>query len=214
MKLIVPNLIQEKDSTNCQAVTLQMVLHYFGDMVSIEEIMAGLNLYLVNKIGMHSEGPAIWAAQRGYKVTYRAHDLDVIDQSIGRITEANTQNLKDKLGELQESGNEYRRLKIKLDLDVIESGASYSTEITPLSFLDEMLKRKLPIIIGVRGKGLHMDPYRKGNHSIVVVGADDNGFIVNDPNPTNGAQYTIPRDELLMAWYINSARVLVIEKRV
>ena len=141
MKLTVPELLQESGSTNCQALCAQMILHFYGDMVSMEEIMSGLESYVIGGVGMHSEGPAIWLTQRGYDVAYITHDLEVIDRDIENITEEDVEKLKQKIEGLDHDPvNEYRLKKLRLAVDLIQAGAKYSNRIPTLSLVDELLE--------------------------------------------------------------------------
>jgi len=209
MRLDVPQILQEKNSTNCQAVCVQMILHYYHDMVTMEEIANGLKPYLIHESGMHSQGPAIWLAERGYDVTYIAHDLGVIDRDIEHVSEKDVGKLRDKLTEIPEEPGHYRREKLELDIKVIEAGAKYSNDIPDLSLFNGLLEQKIPIKIGVRGSGLQASPHKDSNHSVVVVGKEGSKYVINDPNPYYGPQYIIEGKQLLMAWYLNGARTLI-----
>ncbi len=214
MVLEVPQLLQEKHSTNCQAVCIQMILHYYQDMVTIDEIMNGLKPYLIHETGMHSQGPAIWLAERGYDVTYIAHDLGVIDKDTEHLTEKNgSKILEAKLLEIPNQPNHYRREKIELDIQVLKSGVKYSNEIPSLDLLDDTLNYSIPVKLGVKASGLFANPKNNSNHSIVVVGKVRDEYIINDPNPFHGPRYSINKNQLLMAWYLNGARTLVVKPK-
>jgi hypothetical protein len=213
MQLDIPKYLQQKNSTNCQAVCTQMVLHYYGDMLTMDEIMKGLRPYIIEQTGMHSEGPAIWLAQRGYNVTYISHDLEVIDEGIQNITNKDVGKLRKRLAEISDSNRQYQREKIELTIKAIEAGVTFSNEIPDLSLVDEMLSRKIPVRLGARASGLQANPGHQYNHSVLVVGKKGNDYMLNDPNPDAGPSYLIDRKQLLMAWYVNSARTLIFEPK-
>ena len=126
MNLKVPELMQVPGSTNCQALCVQMILHYYHDMATMDEIMSGLEQYLIKHQGMHSEGPAIWLTERGYDVTYFAHDLEIIDHDIENLTEKDVAKLEHKLESLPKDTIEDRREKIRLAINLIKAGAKFS----------------------------------------------------------------------------------------
>ena len=214
MKLDVPQILQEKGSTNCQAVCVQMILHYYGDMVTIDEIMAGLEPYIVDGTGMHSEGPPIWLKKRGYDVTFIAHDYDVIDRQIKDVTDKDVERLEAKLAKITERADDrdqYRLEKLPLLIELIKAGVSFDSKIPSLNVIDDLLSQKIPVKIGADARVLRTDPWKTGGHSVVVVGKDGDNYLLNDPSPYSDGHYSVGPNQLLMAWYMGGARTTVIK---
>ncbi len=213
VNLKVPLYQQEPDSNDCQTMCVQMILHYYGDMASLDEIMLGLQPYMVEKTGMHSEGPAIWLAKRGYDVQFIVHDYDLMDRQIKGVTDKDVEKLKAKLAKITERADErdkYRLEKLPLLIELINAGVKFSSDIPTLKVIDDLLSQQVPVKIGVDARVLRTDPWRKGGHSVVVVGKDGADYILNDPSPNSEGNYSIGPNQLLMAWYMGGARTTVI----
>ena len=67
----------------------------------------------------------------------------------------------------------------------------------------EQLKNNNPVIVPVLAKKLKNPfyPNYQGYHTLVVVGINNNNFIVNDPGTTSGSNYIYPFDILEKAMY-------------
>lgn len=203
MKLEVPLIQQREGSYHCQVATLLMVLQYFGDNTSYDELLEELAPYLLSG-GMHNQGAAIFMCKRGYRTFFAHHDLGVLSPDIENISEKDIEILEKALAETPEDEkNAYRREKLLLDIEYIKSGGLYSSKLPNFSLVDGYLEKGIPVIFGaVRNKGLHLKPATgEGNHAIVITGKEGESYFINDPSPNSPGQYTISKNRLLHAWY-------------
>lgn len=213
MKLKVP-LVQQRAGSHCQIATTLMILEFFNDPMSYEDLTTALEPYMVDG-GMHSQGPALFFRQRGYQTFFAHHDLDMLDPSIENCTENDVSKLEQCLADLEENdANAYRIKKLSLDIEYIKSGGKYSSKLPSLQMIDEYLAQNLPVALsGVRNKGLHLNPTgSNGNHAIIIIDKDESGYIVNDPSPRTNGEYHISHDRLLHAWYNSGAQMRVVWK--
>ena len=203
MKLDIPLIQQREGSYHCQVATLLMILHYFDDKLSYDELLADLDPYLQDG-GMHNQGPATYMSKRGYKTFFAHHDLDMLSPDIENKTEKDIALFETALDETPEDEkNAYRRTKLTLDIEYMRTGGSYSSALPTLDIVERYLNKDIPVILGaVRNKGLHLKPTAgQGNHAIVLTGYEGNTYFLNDPSPNSEGQYSISKERLLHAWY-------------
>ena len=203
MKLNVP-LIQQREGTyHCQVASLLMVMAYFGDTVSYDELLLELAPYFDEK-GMHNQGASIYLRKRGYETLFAHHDIEMLTPEIENLTEVDIQLLEKSFEETpKDEKNEYRKMKLTLDKEYIQAGGKYSSKLPTLDLIDEYLERGIPVVLGaVRNKALHLKPTAgQGNHAVVVIGKEGDEYLINDPSPQSEGQYFIHKDRLLHAWY-------------
>ncbi len=78
--------------------------------------------------------------------------------------------------------------------------------------LDEsLIERKMPVVIGVLHRGYYLTPH--GGHMIVVVGKDEDSYLVHDPwgNPfsydhDNGKYCIVPKQSLDHRWLAEGSK--------
>ncbi|PIR87844.1 MAG: hypothetical protein COU10_02400 [Candidatus Harrisonbacteria bacterium CG10_big_fil_rev_8_21_14_0_10_45_28] len=214
MKLKVPLIQQREGSYHCQVATTLMILEFLQDSMSYDELLSALDPYLLDD-GMHSQGPALFFRKRGYETFFAHHDLGMLDSSIENCTEKDVAKLEERLASLERNEkNVYQIEKLTLDIEFIKNGGHYSSSLPKLTMIDDYLDKGLPVVLsGVRNKGLHLNPTAgNGNHSIVIVGKEDDIYFVNDPSPKTDSEYSIHRDRLLHAWYNSGAQMRVVWK--
>ncbi len=206
MKIDVP-YIQQRGSTDCQIATTLMILAFLHHPMSYENLVDELKHYIIDGVGMHSQGHAIFFARNGYQTVFGHHDIDMLDPVIENCTEADLPKLEQHLKSLKETEQEtYRVKKLSLDIEFIKAGGQYTNTLPTLSTLDHFLAQNIPIVCGVRNKALHLNPSGgSGNHSVIITGKEGQSYFVNDPSPRTQGQYSVHRDRLLHAWYIHGA---------
>lgn len=213
MNLKVP-LIQQRSGSHCQIATTLMILEFFNDPMSYDEVVKVLEPYMVDN-GMHSQGPVLFFRQRGYQTFFAHHDLDMLDPSIENCTEEDLSKLEKCLESLESNElNAYRIKKLSLDIEYIKNDGKYSSKLPSLQMVDEYLVQNIPVVLsGVRNKGLHLNATgSNGNHAIIIIGKEGSGYIVNDPSPRTSGEYHISNDRLLHAWYNSGAQMRVVWK--
>ena len=213
IKLKVPLIQQQKGSYHCQIATCLMIMEFYGDKIPYEELVEKMGPYLL-ETGMDREGISTFLVKRGYDVLSMHRDLNVIDNSIENSTEKDLEKLKTALQELPiNEVNKYQREKLALDIEYIKAGGKLSYSLANLETIDSYLGKNIPVVLGVRNNALHLNPGNKNNHSIVVIGKENNDYILNDPSPKTQGEYKVNKDILLQAWYSNSAYILIVMGR-
>jgi hypothetical protein len=211
MKLDVPHIQQREGSYHCQVATLLMVLNFFDDMVTYDELLVDLGPYMQDG-GMHNQGPAMYMAKRGYHTLFAHHDLGMLSPEIENKTEKDLALFEEVLAGLpDDEKNEYRRTKLQFDIEYMRAGGMYSSKLPDFALVDEYLEKGIPVILGaVKNKGLHLKPTAgEGNHAIVIIGKKDNSYWINDPSPNSPGQYSLAADRLLHAWYNSGAQTRI-----
>lgn len=214
MKIEVPYIKQREGSYHCQVATTLMILEFFKDSMTYDQLLIELDPYMLED-GMHSQGPATFFKKRGYSSFFAHHDLDMLDPSIENCTEKDVEKLETRLLGLEKNEkNKYQIEKLNFDIAFIKEGGLYSSFLPKLETVDEYLKKGIPVVLsGVRNKGLHLKPTAgAGNHSIVITGKESDSYFINDPSPKTEGQYSLHKDRLLHAWYNSGAQMRVVWK--
>lgn len=207
--LDVPLVKQPLGSIECSIASLKMVLEYYGDNTPYTDLVKSLSEW-INEEERHIQGVAIYLVKRGYDVKFSHYDL--LDEETENLTEKDSGVLEGKLKTVpDEKGNKFRRKKISLDLEYIKAGGKYSTKLPDLSLIENALSEKTPVIVVVNLRIFLLDPTRTNNHSVVIIGEEDDYYIVNDPGHAKEGQYKVSKMRLLMAWYRCGAYALVIK---
>ncbi len=208
--LDVPIIHQPDGSLECSIAALKMVMDYNNDVVPYQTLVSELSEW-INEEERHIQGAGIYLARRGYEVWFTHHDPGVIDKTIENSTEIDKPKLVSKLSIIpQNDSTAYRRKKLSLDIAYIEAGGHYANTIPALDVIDLNLHKKLPTIICVKIKVWSSNPEKRNNHSVVVVGKENDDYIINDPSPKVSSPYKINKNKLLMAWYACGAYTLVV----
>ncbi len=211
MILKVPTRKQKKNSLHCGVACLQMVMEFFGDKISYNDLVKQLKVYKGK--GIYTTDLGILAMKYSYNTLVVYNKSEVLDKTTENLTEKDIRKLNRYLKKLKESKKPFRRiLQIKKDTEFIEAGGKYSTKLPNLDLINKHLKKRFPVIVCLNNRALRSDPDRKSNHFVVVIGKEGNYYIVNDPSTNAKDQYKIERDKLLQAWYLAGAFTLVIYK--
>lgn len=202
-------LIRQADSFDCSIASLQMIMRYWGDMVDYKVLIRDLSPWINEKEKTHIQGVGIYLAKRGYEVHLNYHDTNVIDKAIDGVTESDKTRLVEALKKIPDNDlTQFRRKKLSLDIEFIESGGTYNNEIPTLALIDSNLENKIPVIICVKLQIWKSNPDIKNNHSVVIVGKEGDEYIINDPGSNITGPYRVHKDKLLMAWYACGAYTL------
>jgi len=213
IELKIPPVQVPKGSKNCQVGTTLMLLAFYNDPMSYEELVKALEPYMLEG-GMHTQGPALFLVKRGYKTFFAHHDLGVLSPPIENCTEKDIARIENHLSKIEKTDkNAYQIEKLNLDISFIKSGGMYSTKLSNLDMIDEYLQKGIPVALGVRYKGLHLFPSAGGaNHSIIIKGKENDEYLVNDPDIQTPSEYRISRDRLLHAWYNTGVQLTAVWK--
>lgn len=203
-------LFQQDNDKYCSLVCVQMLMHYFGDKISLNDLTREVNL--IDSDEIHIENAAIFASKRGYETYFYHYNTSVIDKEIVDIKEKDIKTLEDKLGSLQETDG-FRKNKLTLNIEYIKTGGHLSTSLPTLELIDKNLSEKIPTIISIKNQVWQLSPTNNSNHYIVVTGKDSDKYLINDPSPKQTKPYWVDENLLLLAWYKTGVYALFIKKR-
>lgn len=212
MLLKVPMRKQKKGSVHCCIVCLQMIMEYFGDKASFNELLNQIKLY--RKGTWLADGGKV-ALKYGYKAFFSHHDSDVLTKETENLTEKDLAKLEKHLKNIKNGKYKKPRIKareIRKDIEFIKIGGKYSTKVPTLNLIDSYLKRKIPVIVVVKNKSWKGEPDNKSSHCIVLVGKEGNHYIVNNPLPQYKKLYKVEKNKLLHAWYWSGCYTLAVYK--
>ncbi len=190
-----------------------MVMEYFGDKVSFNELLKHVKVY--KRLGTWIADDGKIALKYGYKVFFSHHNSKLLNKETENLTEKDVNKLEKYLKEIK--GGKYKKpsLKkgeIKKDIEFIQAGGKFSTKVPPLSTIDKYLKKKIPVIVVLNNKSWKGEPDNESNHCVVVVGKEKNHYMINNPLPEYKKPYRMDRDKFLHAWYWSGCYTLVIYK--
>jgi hypothetical protein len=210
MKLPVPYIPQEAGSMDCQVATALMRLRYFGDEItSFEEIRTAMTLPKYNGV-RHTHAMITYLRNLGYETFFGFHEGSVTDEALENKTEQDRVLFEEQLNH---SVTEYQRTKLELLLAYADAGGHFSTKLPTLDTIDQFLKKRIPVELGVEFQTLHMKPSAKGGaHSILIIGKEEDSYWVHDPMPSTKGTFLVHQDRLLHAWYKMSAYITTIWK--
>ncbi len=187
--LDVPIIYQPDDSLECSVAAMQMIMHYWGDIVDYKALVRDLSEW-VNEKERHLQGIGIYLARRGYEVRLHHHDASVIDENIENLTETGISRLVKRLSAIPDKDEtQFRRRKIALDIKFIESGGKYSNKIPTLALIDSSLENKIPVMVCIKLQIWKSNPNIRNNHYVIVVGRDGDEYIINDPSSKMTSPY-------------------------
>lgn len=212
-KLDVLLINQAKKSSDCHIVCLQMILNYFGDVVSFDQLNKAYDEFRDGDL-LHSQGAAIYLARHGYDVNLIVRDLAVVDSSIDeKIDENKLELLKDYLQSIPDNQeNKYKRSKLMVDIKAIESGVKYSNATPSSTILQDAIDQGKPVIVSIRNSAIEPNPSSQQNHSVLIVGYDENNYLINNPGWQFDKPQLVRKEKIVMGWYMIGARTIIAYK--
>lgn len=210
VKLNVP-LIAQIDNYDCSIASLKMLLEFYGNYIEYEDLKNRLTQY-VNKKERHIEASAILLVELGYQVYFVNYNKTVLGDNLLNLTEKDLPTFKSALDSIKESGNEFKKTKIKLATDFIEKGGHISTFPPDPNLFIDSLSRGNPVILCVKLSILRNSSEAKGNHYIVLTGVENDDLLINDPSPNFDKPYRVNREIVESAWNPTGSYALLIKK--
>ena len=205
---------QRPGSAHCGLACLMMLMKYYNDKISYDEILKEVKVY---KSGSTTRSPGMYTAdfgkftrQRGYKTFLNYYRPSILDKTTENLTDKDLLKLKKYLKEIKNKPRIKRQ--ITKDIQYIEAGGKYSTKIPTLNLIDKYLKKKIPVMIALAMNSLRSNPNKKSNHFVVITGQEKNYYLINDPSTKFPRPYQLQNNKLLHSWYNAGAFLLVIYK--
>jgi len=222
----------QPDDTTCGPTCLHAVYEYYGDSISLEQVITEVKSLegggtLAVLLGNH-------ALKRGYKATIFTYNLNVFDPTWFSEKEV---SLAEKL-KAQEAIRKEEKLSFATHgyLEFLESGGTLKFEDLTLNLIRQFLKKSIPILTGLSSTYLYRavrenpenneDDNIAGSpsgHFVVLCGYDKETreVLVADPyqkNPVSGDHYymvSIARllGAVLLGILTHDANLLIIEPK-
>lgn len=173
--------IHQTTPTECYKACLKMVLSYYNQETSDEE----LDKFIIvgEKGGAYLDESARFAATKGFKTRGYGYYLGVLNPSDGKKTRreliAHLKNYQP--AKWQVKSNNFKS-NFESWLASLEAGAQYRMKKPSSKIILKYLTKKIPLIISVNSSALrdrHEDPLML--HSIVVIGYEGNLVSIIDP---------------------------------
>lgn len=223
------DISNQPDDTTCGPTCLHAVYEYFGDAISLQQVIREVESLegggtLAVLLGNH-------ALKRGYKVRIYTYNLHVFDPTWF----AENDSLADKL-KAQAAAKNNARLSFATQgyLEFLENGGRLHFEDLTIGLIRKFLRKSIPILTGLSSTYLYRaarenpDNNREDDvagiptgHFVVLCGYDKEkrDVLVADPyqkNPVSGDQYymvSIARllGAVLLGILTHDANLLVIE---
>jgi hypothetical protein len=207
------SILPQPDDANCGPTCLHSVYGYYGDRVSLAEVMAEVEMNptggtLACQLGRH-------ALRRGYRTTLYTYNLMIFDPT---WFQGEGVDLSEKLRAQAQAKTDPRlTLATAGYLDYLRLGGQIRLEDLQESLLRRYLDRGVPLMAGLSATYLYRSAREVGEtettyddvrgvpcgHFVVIFGMENGQAMVADPledNPLHGDHlYEVPVDRLLSA---------------
>ncbi|UCD04571.1 MAG: C39 family peptidase [Candidatus Woesearchaeota archaeon] len=213
MKINVPLFKQSKKNA-CGLTTFRSILKYNDLDFSEEELEKKVD-GLKNEEGYQgalSINMATFARTLGFKINIYIYNLEIIKPEwINLSNEELIENLKKEYPARKQLSKEI----ISAMIDLLEAKENIRIKYPSLNDLKEYIDKQIPILISVNAGIFYEDnTLKKEGHYLIVIGYENDEFIIIDPNHTE--EKRIKKDKLYLAWCINAIEstdyLLAIEK--
>ena len=214
IKLEVPLYKQKSNDMACGFICLEMVLDFYGKILSYEEIvrLAKLDPFVGS-----------WHAQMASVALDLGFKAELINYNLSNIYDADMANLRgekliERLRKQKRKIDKIYYSEIKYDIDMIRKGGKLILKIPKKKDLINWLKKGIPPILSIKiGPAYGSVPSEKrrrtlDQHAIVVYGYDGKNFLIHDPSPNKWALKKLSEDLLIYSWYRGKAYTLLIHK--
>jgi uncharacterized protein YvpB len=211
-------LLKQANSLGCGPTALSMVLRYFGESASEEDILSKLGGVIEqDKTGQGGTlvvELALYSFSRGFKIYCDTYNIDMFRFSFAELSPV---ALMKELNLLNIDGSDRKKVRIlNAYKTLLVKNADLSIRIPSLDRYKGFLDRGLPVLLTVNSRILfENDTIKPGlGHYIVFTGYKNDVFYYNDPY--DGLAKQIVADKLIFALSNNitssSAYCLVLEK--
>ncbi len=197
----------QPDNTSCGATCLHAIYNYYGDTISLEEVVKEVEQF-EDGGGTFSVVLANHALRRGYKTTMYVYNLNLFDPSWFRGRRDIAEKLRQQIS--MKKVNKKFTLATETYIEYIELGGELRFEDLNTSLLRTYLSKGVPMLAGLSSTYLYRskreDPIKNipdemgepCGHFVVLHGihSDNKRILVADsyvPNPVaNVHYYSIP----------------------
>lgn len=177
MKVIVPLIRQEKNSSDCGIVCIAMILKYYGIKKSIEEIKKDVDVF---------KGVGTYMPQLGSYFLSHNFDIEIVTMNPhlfnSSFKNASQKKIRTHLETLlNETTKTERKTSLKFFIDYMKSGGKITVKIPTIEDMKNELKHKQPLISLLTTQVLYKKKIGFNFHYQVITGVDKKSVLVNDP---------------------------------
>lgn len=220
----------QPDETTCGPTCLDAVYRYYGDDLSLEQVIAETGRLAGG--GTLAVFLASHALSRGYRATIYTYNLQIFDPSWFDAEASEPVDVIDRLRK-QRTHKRSSKLQVAIDayLEYLQQGGRVKLEDLTPALVRRYLKREIPILSGLSATYLYRLPREHENvyddvrgepsgHFVVLCGYDAESHEVRvadpyRPNPFRGKYYSVAMHRLIGAIYLGvltyDANLLVLE---
>jgi uncharacterized protein YvpB len=214
----IPLLIQT-ESSNCVQTTVAMLLGFYGQHLTAEEIQSKIPVRKDSQgkpYGTLLMDIAVWIKSLGLSVILDCFDCEIIDRSWKGLS---NNEIVNKLKKLKESKRqtvvpfEIRNVIIDSYISMLDDKIKFNISRLSNDYLWNLIK-KGPYLTVVSYNYLYDAPRSKyimekkkyepddiegktASHAVVVTGMDDEKIYINDPDDVRGGKNSFPVDHFI-----------------
>lgn len=155
------DISRQPDDTTCGPTSLHAVYRYFGDDISLQQVISEVHTLeaggtLAALLGAH-------ALRRGYRATLYSYNMQLFDPTwfhLGR------RKLRDKLRRQAEVKHDAKlRVATEAYLDYLELGGKVRFSDLSPRLLRRLLRQDKPVLVGLSATYLYREPREIGEHN-------------------------------------------------
>jgi len=182
--LYIPLIRQDPKSDDCLRCCALMVVKFFGDKITRDEVWRKLHVYKKHSglFGAYFSDLGRLALKKGYKAVIYHYDWHFWNIETVESLHKSTKSLLASLATLRKESKSFGvKREISKQLLYVKDGGKYIFEIPNLETIDGFLQKKIPVIISVWGQDFYKNPKEDYRHVIIVSGKDRDEYIIRDP---------------------------------
>ncbi len=212
--MIIRNVpfITQSSSNSCLLASLEIVLKLHQIYITQNQIEKDIPI-IPDSNEYHIANLGIFALRQGLKATIYCYDFTNIFSKLHEDLPHHTLLKKFTLWVAKSKEN----LKYRMPyLQFLEQGGDLQVSLPTNKTLQDCIDKGTPPIILIEARSFFGDAATKdAGHSVVVIGYDQDSFIVHDPfDPSlphaKGKSVKIPKDQLLFCWYRRYGNMLIV----
>ncbi len=217
MKLKVPLFRQKKDTNDCGIVGIQMILHYYGDNISYEELKSNLK---TDNIGTYMPQLGVYLLKKGYEVEIVTLNPKLFTLS-DKGKEKDLEFILERFEMLKNnSKSEQDKKTIDYFVEYLKVGGKIKIKMPSKEDIDEEIKQNRPVCALLTTNFLYGEKPVFNFHFNVITGLENDKIYANDPLwDERGGEKVYNIDEFFYGIYasaygdLDNASLLKIKKK-
>ncbi len=184
MKLVVPLVRQEKKSHDCGLAGLAMILEYYGQKTSVEEIKKELHVY--ENLGTYAPQIGKYLINKGFEV-----EIVTLNPYLFTLSMNHDEQITYFEELLERATTEKFIVPLQHFLDFLKAGGKINIKIPDETDLREEISHERPVGALLTTNFLHNKKANFNFHFNIVTGIDEKNVFVNDPDMQGEQKYLI-----------------------